>query len=193
MRRIISTFCAIFGIGCGTNLLYKDTLTPAGIPNFHIFAAPTTTEAGIYRTGLPPTAAAWQELRGLVEQPGRQVTKVILHDQAEGDESPTAAFGWNVVWIPLVPEGDRPLTVLEKPNDADVHRAVQTILDAHARGDVVVFGCVHDRERGGLVAGRVGQLLLGWSKEYALRYEIETGSRILWDPGLVAAYLTEVP
>jgi len=189
MPRWLASLLAVFGIGCGTNLLYQDTLTPAGIPNFHVFAAPTGASAGIYRTGLPPTAAAWTELRGLVEPPGRKVTKVVLHDAAEGDESPAVAMGWNVVRIPLVPEGDRPLTVLEKPNDADVHRAVQTILDAHARGDVVVFGCQHDRERGGLVAGLLGIAMFKWTADYAWDYMIKTGSRIEVTPGLLAFWI----
>ena len=187
---VLSAVGAAFGLsGCGTNLLYQDTYTPGGNVNFHVFSAPTPTEPGIYRVGLPPTPAAWAELRHLVEEPGRKVTKVVLHDQAEGDESPAVAFGWNVVLIPLVPEGDRPLTVLEKPNPVDVHRAVQTVLDAHARGDVVVFGCQHDRERGGLIAGLLGISMFKWTAQYAFDYQVKTGSRIEVTPGLLSYWI----
>lgn len=168
---------------------YQDTYTPAGIPNFRVFAAKTSTAPGIYRTGVPPTAAAWDELRLLVEEPGRKVTKVVLHDAAEADESPAYKFGWNVVLIPLVPQGDRPLTVFEKPNKKDVHRAVREVLDAHARGDVVVFGCEHDRERGGLVAARTGMAMFRWTAEYAWKYMVATGSRIEITPGLLAYWI----
>jgi len=172
-------------LGCG----YVDTYTPAGIPNFHVFVAPG---APMYRTGYPPDQAAWNELRKLIELPGRHVTKVVLHDDAEGDESPASAFGWTVVKIPLPPEEDKPLTVLERPAKADVDRAVQTILDAHARGEIVVWGCQHDRDRGGLISALVGMRLLGWSKDRAWKYAIDTGLR--WElPDLDVYWLTDVP
>ena len=76
-------------VGCG----YSDTFTPAGIPNFHPFPdgwhyAPGNVP-GMYRTGVPPTRAAWDELRQLIGYDGsKKVIKIVLHDQAEGDESP---------------------------------------------------------------------------------------------------------
>ncbi len=137
--------------GC---LGYQDIYTPAGTPNFHVFLPSAPGVPAIYRTGLPPDKMAWLELKARIEEPGRRVTKVVLHDRAEGDESPAVAFGWNLIWIPLVPQGDRPLTVFEKPNNADVHRALREILAAHARGDVVVFGCEHDRENSSSVSSQ---------------------------------------
>lgn len=178
-------------LGCG----YRDTYTPAGTPNFHPFPGVVGTAdiPGMYRTGLPPSQAAWEELRRLVGDDGtRKVTKVVLHDAAEGDESPAVAFGWNVVWVPLPPEEDQPLTVLVKPRKADVDRAVQTILDAHARGEIVVWGCKHDRDRGGVVSALVGMRLLGWTEDRAWSYAIDTGLR--WElPGLDAYWLQDVP
>lgn len=184
IKRVWLSVLALFG--CGG---YVDTYTPAGTPNFHVFEAPG---ALMCRTGLPPNRAAWEELRKLAEAPGRPVTKVVLHDDAEGDESQAVAFGWNVVKIPLPPEEDKPLTVLVRPKKADVDRAVQTILDAHARGDVVIWGCKHDRDRGGLISAIVGKRLLGWSKEQAWDYAIKTGLR--WElPGLDEYWMLDVP
>ena len=185
MPRWIASLLALLGLGgcAGQGVFYQDTYTPAGIPNFHVFAP------GMYRTGVPPSQAAWNELRALVEVPGRPVTKIVLHDASEGDESPATAFGWNVVTIPLVPEADRPLTVFELPDRDDVHQAVQTILDAHARGDVVVWGCQHDRERGGLISALVGIALLHWTDDYAWQYMLDTGSRIEVTPGLLGFWL----
>ena len=174
----LAVACAV--VACGG---YRDTYTPAGIPNLHVFAD------GMYRTGVPPNAAAWAELRLLVERPGRKVTKVVLHDPKEGDESPAVAFGWNVVWVTLPPEEDQPLTIFVKPHKRDVQRAVQTILDAHARGDVVVWGCLHDRDRGGLVSMLVGMRLYGWTKDEAIRYAVSTGMR--WETPGLAEYLAE--
>jgi hypothetical protein len=168
MIKFILFALTLLCVGCAG---YKDTYTPAGIPNFHVFAP------GMYRTGIPPTPAAWAELKSLIEEPGRKVTKVVLHDAAEGDESPAYAFGWNVVLVPLPPEDDKPLTIFVKPDKHDVNRAVDAILEAHARGDVVVWGCVHDRDRGGTISGLVGMRLFGWSKQKAWQYAIDTGLR----------------
>jgi len=178
-------------VGCG----YTDQYTSAGIPNFHQFPEgwhyPPGNVPGMYRTGLPPTPAAWNELRQFVEQSGKRVTKVVLHDQAEGDESPAVAFGWTVIWVPLPPEEDQPLTVFVQPHKRDVDRAVDIILEAHARGDVVVWGCKHDRDRGGIISALVGMRLLGWSKEQAWEYAINTGLR--WElPDLTAYWIEDV-
>jgi hypothetical protein len=170
-------------LGCGG---YVDTLSPAGIPNLHQFAP------SMWRTGLPPTQAAWNELRATVEEPGKKVTRVILHDHTEGDESQAAAFGWNLVWVPLPPEDDHPFSVLVRPRKKDVDLAVKSILDAHARGDVVVFGCVHGRDRTGVVAALAGEQLLGWSKQQAWAYALDTGLR--WElPGLDAYWVEDAP
>jgi hypothetical protein len=183
----VASILALFG--CGG---YQDTYTLTGIPNFHVFLPPQGPKAGMYRTGLPPTPAAWDELRRLVAEPGRRVTKIVLHDTAEGDESPAEAFGWRVVWIPLPPEEDQPLSVLRKPLREDVERAVSTALEAHASGDVVVWGCKHDRDRGGLVSALIGRRLFGWSKEQAWKYALATGLR--WElPDLDAYWLEDVP
>jgi hypothetical protein len=184
IRRLLAPLFTLFG--CGG---YVDTRTPAGIPNFHPFPDAGDPIPGMYRTGLPPSPAAWAELRRLVERPGKRVTKVVLHDRAEGDESPAETFGWTVVWVPLPPEEDRPLSVLERPRAVDVERAVDAILEAHQRGDVVVWGCKHDRDRGGLVSALVGRRLLGWSKRRAWDYALATGLR--WE--LDAYWVEDVP
>ena len=168
LLQCLALLCILCAVGCGG---YKDTYTPAGIPNFHVFAP------GMYRTGLPPTPAAWAELRQLVEESGKRVVKVVLHDAAEGDESMALAYGWTLVLVPLPPEEDKPLTIFIKPRVEDVQTAVDTILRAHARGDITVWGCLHDRDRGGLVSMLIGMRLFGWTKEQALDYAIRTGMR----------------
>jgi len=173
----------LFVVGC-MPASYADQYTQ-GIPNLHNFAP------GMWRTGLPPDQASWNALRAIVEEPNRRVTKVVLHDDAEGDESPAYAFGWNVIKVPLTPEDDKPLTVFVKPKKSDVDKAVNAILDAHARGDVVVWGCVHDRDRGGMISALVGMRLFGWTKDYAWKYAISTGLR--WElPDLDAYWIDDV-
>ncbi len=189
LPRWLAWLAPLFGLGCGANLLYKDVYTPGGNVNFHVFVPPSDGVAGIYRVGVPTSQGAWDELRTLVAPNGEHVLKVVLHDAAEGDESPATRFGWELLWIPLVPEGDRPLTVLEKPSKHDVHSAVKAILRAHALGVTVVFGCQHDRERGGLVAARLGMEMFKWSADYAFDYMVKTGSRIEVSPGLLAYWV----
>ena len=166
--------------GCG----YRDTYTPGGVPNFYEFAP------GMYQSGLPTTPAAWADLRLRVERDGKSVTRVVLHDATEGDESPAAAFGWHVVLVPMPPEDDRPLTIFATPRPEDVTKAVDTILSAHRRGDTVVWGCVHGRDRTNYISALVGEEMLDWTSSQAWHYQLDHGSRIEVLPGLLFAWET---
>ena len=162
----------VFCGGCG----YKDTYTPAGTPNLHTFAP------GMWRMGQPPNSAAWDELRGIVGRPMRVVV-VKLDDDKEGDDTPTENLYWTLIKIPLPPEDNLPWTVLAIPAKADVLRAVDVILEAHASGATVIWHCSHGRDRTGLVSALVGRRLFGWTKEQGWKDMVDHGFR--WElPGL---------
>lgn len=171
---------------------YRDTFTVAGTPNFHPFPVAGDSIPGMYRTGLPPSEAAWEELRRRVERVDRPVVRVVLHDDAEGDESPAVAFGWSVLRFPMPPEDDRPLSIFVRPTQTVVDAAVEAIVAARARRDTVVWGCVHGRDRTGLVSALVGRRLIGWTKKRAWDYAVQTGLR--WElPDIDAYWAEEVP
>jgi hypothetical protein len=177
-------------LGCG--LTYQDQVRSSGLTNFHVLVAPSPGVAGIYRTGIPTSSAQVADLKALVEEPGRPTFRISLHDDAEGSESWVSSLGWGYLSVPLYPEDDKPWTVFLRPVEMDVWMVRDRALEAHAMGMTVVFGCVHDRERGGLLAGLLAMRLFGWGKETTLNYMVATGSRILVTPGLLDFYLSEV-
>ena len=150
----------------------------SGVPNLERIAP------RLWRMGQPPDAIAWQALRGYVSvDGGGPVVVVKLNDDAEGDDNPAVAQGWTVRKRPLVPEDDKPWTVLEVPSRASVHDAVDSVLDAYAKGATVLIHCVHGRDRTSLVSALVGRALWGWSKERGWRDMLIHGFR--WElPGL---------
>ena len=165
---------------------YVDTST-GGVPNLHPFAP------GMWRTGHPPDSAAWDSLTKMVTVEGKHTVMVQLHDDVEGDDAPDCArLGWTLVKVPLPPEDDKPWTVFELPRKQDVDRAVDSILKFRADGFTVVWGCVHGRDRTGLISAIVGMRLLGWSKDQAWQNMLENGFR--WElPDLDIYWLTDVP
>lgn len=186
LRRLRAFFAALLAIiGCGIPK-FVDTTTPGGVPNLVEFAP------NMWRMGQPPNEGAWRELAARIAPNGQQVIVVKLDDEKEGDDSPAEKLlGWTVVRIPIPPEDDKVWTVLVKPNPDDVHRAVQTILDAHAKGLVVVWHCVHGRDRTSLISALVGMKLLGWTKDFAWKNMLAHGFR--WElPDLDAYWIDDV-
>jgi hypothetical protein len=123
----------------------------------------------------------------------QSVLFVQLHDDVEGDDEPfTKLLGWDLLKVPMPPEDDKPWTVLELPKKTDVQRAIDAIWNAHLAGQVVVFGCVHARDRTSLVAAVLGMQKLGWTKDFAWKNMLDHGFR--WElPDLDIYFATEVP
>jgi protein-tyrosine phosphatase len=172
-------------IGCVPK--FVDTTTPGGVPNLFEYSPK------MWRMGQPPTEAAWKELAGRIAPNGEKVVVVKLDDETEGnDDYAETGLGWTVVRVPMPPEDDKIWTVFVKPNPQDVHHAVQAILDAHAKGLVVVHHCVHGRDRTGLITALVGMKLFGWTKDYAWDNMLQHGFR--WElPDLDAYWIEDVP
>lgn len=164
---------------------FMDTATPAGVPNLVEFAP------NMWRMGQPP-AGSWNELAARIDpQSNGHVVIVKLDDEVEGNDDPAEVLGWSVVKIPIPPEDDKIWTVLVKPNPADVRRAVQSILAAHAAGSVVAWHCVHGRDRTGLISALVGMKMFGWTKQQAWNDMIAHGFR--WElPDLDAYWFDDI-
>ena len=173
--------------------MYQDQVRPSGLTNYRSLVAPTETVAGIHTTGLPTTAAAQNDLRGLVEWPGRRTVRFSFHDAAEGDESWVQRLGWAFEPWPMVPADDLPWSFFERPSPETAFGARDRIIWYHAQGWTVVMGCVHNRERGQLAAALVGMKLLGWNEGQAKGYMDVNGSRWRLTPGLIDFYLSEMP
>ncbi len=180
LRSLWTSLLAFFGCAGGFH-----TTTTVGVDNV-VQIAP-----GMWRMGQP-SPEAWPALARLVNPEFKRVTVVKLDDEDEGsDDYVLGLYGWTLVKVPMPPFDDKPWTVLEKPDKASVNRAMQSILDARARGEVVVWHCVHGRDRTGLISALVGMRLFGWSKAQAWQDMIAHGFR--WElPDLDAYWLTEV-
>jgi hypothetical protein len=184
-------FGTLFGLGCA-GIAYQDTVTPDGLTNLHVLAP------GVIRVGRPTTVAQWVSLHErLMAMPGDDTLPplfVQLHFDYEADDAPFAqATGFALVKMPLYPEDGKVWTVVESSSPQDVMRAVNVIVSAHQIGRRVAFGCMHDRDRGGVVAALVGMKILGWSESQAWDYMQQTGSRIEVLPGLLESWLATAP
>jgi protein tyrosine/serine phosphatase len=148
----------------------------------------------MWRMGQPPSDAAWRELAARIDPTNsKNVVVVKLDDETEGsDDYAEKILGWEVVRIPIPPEDDKPWSVFVLPAVADVHRAEQIIIVAHAAGKIVVHHCVHGRDRTSFLRARIGMVMSGWSKAYAWQDMIAHGFR--WElPDLDAYWLEDVP
>ena len=167
MRSIVSTFCAIFGIGCSP---FVDR-TVMGVPNL------TQVAPRLWRMGQPADAAAWAYLK--TQLGDGPVTVVKLNDYVEGVDTPPQ--GWTLLKAPIPPEDDKPWTVLVKPDPVAMQSIVNAIVDAYRRGDTVVWHCSHGRDRTSLVSVLVQMRLFGMSK------------RAAWDDMLAHGFRWELP
>jgi hypothetical protein len=174
---------AVFGIACASPAVFVDT-TVAGLTNLTWFGP------DIWTVAHPMDDAAWQSLKDVVSKWNKPVLFVQLHDDVEGDDAaPTQKLGWELLKKPLPPEDDKPWTVLVLPKPEDVNAVLDAIQAAHAAGKVVVFGCVHARDRTGLIRALLGMRMYGWSKEYAWNQMIMHGFR--WELPDLDVYFAE--
>jgi len=175
-----ASILSLFGCGGFTDIIDH------GVPNLQQVAP------GMWRMGQPADAAAWQWLATQVGEKGKSVLVVKLNDDNEGDDRPASAIpGWMVMRLPIPPEDDKAWTVLVKPSREDVAKIYESISQAHALGQVVVWHCTHGRDRTGLVTAVIRMKLFGWTKKRAWDEMIARGFR--WElPDLDAYWIEDV-
>jgi peptidoglycan/xylan/chitin deacetylase (PgdA/CDA1 family) len=172
-------------VGCGGS--FKDTTTPSGIPNI------ANVAPRLWRSGqLPPQEGVWRDLASRIAPNGEQVLIVKLDDEVEGnDDLAVSLLGWTVLRVPLPPEDDKVWTVLVKPEPEDVNKIVQAIVDAYNAGKVVLWHCVHGRDRTSLISALVQMKLFGMKKDAAWKDMLAHGFR--WElPDLDAYWVEDV-
>jgi len=192
---VVVAIVALLVVGCAPllhGIEYKDTTTPDGLVNFHLFAP------GMIRVAHPTTMDQWRALDTRMRaEPATSTLPplfVQLHFDYEGDDSSfTQALGWELLKVPLYPEDGKPWTVAMSSPPSEVMLAVNAIVAAKRAGRRVAWGCIADRDRGGVVSGLVAMILFDWSEEKALRYMGDTGSRIELLPGLLVSFLQSAP
>ncbi len=171
-----------FLLGCG-HASFVDTTTYS-LTNLTWFGP------DIWTVGHPTSMPAWLQLQQIVQKTQQQVLFVQLHDDVEGDDAPFAkALGWELLKKPLPPEDDKPWTVVVLPKVSDVNDILDAIQAAHAAGKVVVFGCVHGRDRTGLIRALLGMRMYGWTKDDAWSQMMMHGFR--WELPDLDIYFAE--
>lgn len=182
LPKFLLTVLALFGCGLG----FKETTTPAGVPNLE------QVSPGMWRMGQPPDAAAWKELAGLIAPNGEKVVVVKLNDDNEGSDDLATALGWTVIKDAMPPEDDKPWTIVIKPTVDQVMGAVDDILKAHGQGSIVVWHCTHGRDRTSLVSAIRGQKMFGWTRQQMEKDMTAHGFRWV-DVDLTAFFFEDVP
>lgn len=163
---------------------FVPTRTPAGTPNLD------RVLPRIWRSGQPPSLAAWIELEGVVAPQDEAVTIIKLNFESEGSDSGARAIQWAVEDCAMDPRGDEPWTVVVKPDRGIVEKAIGCVIDAWHRGRIVVVHCTHGRDRTSLCCAILKMRLLNWTKEQAIEDMLQHGYR--WELLGLDEYLVTV-
>lgn len=144
----------------------------AGVPNL----APVSSS--IYRSGQISTAEGWDTIARLAG--ARKVHVVKLNFETEGSDSLAAGRGWELLYLPIQPEGDQDAwddatSVFASPDEATVAQAVTTlnICRLHPTTDFCLVHCTHGQDRTGYVVGRHRVTDDGWTLHRAYSEMIE--------------------
>lgn len=133
-----------------------------GVPNL----APV--EPGIWRSGQISNPEGWDMIAKIAGT--RRVHVIKLNFDNEGTDAPATGRGWNLVYLPIQPEGDTDLWdeikgIFTEPNEKDVLQALAELrtCQAHPDTDVCLVHCTHGQDRTGYVIGRHRITDDGWT------------------------------
>ena len=136
-----------------------------GVPNL------AQVDPSIYRSG-EPTADGWDYIATLAA--GRKIHVIKLNFIAEGNDAVALERGYDVLYVPIQPEGDQNVfddvaSVFKGPDEANVGRAVETLATClhHPDTDFCLVHCTHGQDRTGYVVGKHRVLNDGWPKSRA--------------------------
>ncbi len=137
-----------------------------GVPNIDL------VDAGVYRSGQIPDDAGWDTISRLAA--GRKVHVVKLNFDNEGQDHGALARGWDVVYLPIQPEGDQDIWdeakgLAAQPDPTRVSAAIGQLqyCHQHVTTDLCLVHCTHGQDRTGLVVGEYRVREDKWNKEQA--------------------------
>lgn len=150
-----------------------------GIPNFVVVDA-YAGDPYLVRSGQIETAEGWDYLRTLAH--GRTVHDVKLNFDREGSDGTAVAYGFDVHYLPIQPEGDRDIATdladaFKVPDAANIAAAKQVLRTCHDHPltDFCELHCTHGHDRTGEVAGEYRVDIDGWTKQRAYAEMLELG------------------
>jgi len=134
-----------------------------GVPNL------VQVDTNLWRSGQITTQAGWDYIATLAH--GQPVHVIKLNFPNEGSDEPAVKMGFNVIEVPLQPEGDTDVLddvsgLFEKP-DASLVAGVEWLLSHRAPGEFWLVHCTHGQDRTGFIIGAYRVLTDRWPKRQA--------------------------
>jgi hypothetical protein len=138
----------------------------AGVPNL------ANVEGSIWRSGQISSAEGWDTIAGLAH--GRRVHVIKLNFETEGSDRLADGRGWDLVYLPIQPEGDTDLWdevkgIFSEPDEDLVTKALAEleVCRSHPSTDACLVHCTHGQDRTGYVVGRYRIADDGWTPHRA--------------------------
>lgn len=137
-----------------------------GVPNLD------QVDTNIWRGGQIPAQEGWDWIAKLAA--GRRVHIIKLNFDTEGSDDLAAKMGFDVLFVPVQPEGDQSLwddiqSVWKGPDPEQIDHAEALLAycKAHTTTDFCYGHCTHGQDRTGYLFGRHRVLHDGWTKSAA--------------------------
>jgi hypothetical protein len=153
----------------------------------------TQVDYNIWRSGQITTRAGWDWINHLAN--GRQVYVIKLNFDREGVDGLAVTNGFNVVYLPVQPEGDQDLwddflSVWQSPDYRQIDEAEDELAFCLTHTETVfcLVHCTHGQDRTGYVIGVHRVLHDGWTK-YAAFKEMQANHFHTELQGLYGAWL----
>lgn len=138
----------------------------AGVPNL----APVGP--GVWRSGQISSEQGWDTIAKLAGT--RRVHVIKLNFENEGSDRMAYGRGWELIYLPIQPEGDTDIWdeiggLFTEPDEALVAKALAELdaCRAHPDTDVCLVHCTHGQDRTGYMVGRLRVSSYGWSAHRA--------------------------
>lgn len=137
-----------------------------GIPNLD------QVDANIWRSGQIASQEGWDYVKQLAA--GRKVHVIKLNFDTEGSDDLARAMGFDVLYVPVQPEGDQSIwddiaSAFKGPDPTQIAKALSelTYCKLHETTDICIGHCTHGQDRTSLLFGKYRVLDDGWTKDRA--------------------------
>lgn len=145
-----------------------------GVPNYAVVDANVDGDPYVVRHGQITTTEGWDFVASLAH--GRKIHVIKLNFDHEGSDQIAKDRGYDVVYVPIQPEGDMGAwtdikDTLATPDSANIAKAKATLhyCHEHPLTDFCEVHCTHGQDRTGDVVGEYRVDDDGWTKDAAYR------------------------
>jgi hypothetical protein len=145
-------------------------------PMVYVHEVPNLVQVdpSIWRSGQITTQEGWEWIAQIAA--ARKVHVIKLNFDAEGTDTTAQKMGFDLLYVPVQPEGDVGLwddllDIWKGPDPAAIDKAEVQLAYclAHPATDFCLVHCTHGQDRTGFVIGKHRVLHEGWSKDAAYK------------------------